>query len=82
MTETSRRLHERLWAGWKAFWYRVGSVQTRLILSVLFFVLVAPFAMGVKIFSDPLRIKDKGNESHWLPRIKSNIGLEESQRQF
>ena len=39
----------RLWAGWKRFAERLGVFQSRLLLVVLYFVVVAPFALVVKI---------------------------------
>src|SRR5918996_105379 len=38
----------RLWAGWKRFGRRVGDVQARLLLTGFYFLVVAPFALGVK----------------------------------
>jgi len=82
LKETSRSLHKRLWARWQGFWDRVGSFQSRLVLSMLFFILVSPFALGVKIFSDPLRIKDKDSESYWLSKMRNVVDLDEAKRQF
>ena len=79
---TSRNLLKKLWARWQGLWNRVGSFQSRIVLSLLFFILVSPFALGVKAFSDPLRIRHQSNESHWLPRMKSEVDLEQFKRQF
>jgi len=49
---------------------------------LFFFTIVAPFALGVKIFSDPLELKRGSNESHWLPKRDIRIDLEQSRRQF
>ena len=80
--ETSRNLLKKLWARWQDFWNRVGSFQSRIVLSLLFFILVSPFALGVKAFSDPLRIKHQSNESHWLARMESEVDLEQFKGQF
>ena len=80
--ETSKKLLKKLWRSWGNFSKRMGNFQSRIILSLLFFILVSPFALAVKIFSDPLRIKYRSNESHWLPKMKTEVGQEQFRRQF
>ena len=46
-----------LWKRWKVIGRKIGDFQARLILSLFYFVVLAPFAMGVKFFSDPLLLK-------------------------
>jgi hypothetical protein len=45
----------RAWEGWKRVARRLGDFQARVLLSLFYFVVVAPFALGVRAFSDPLR---------------------------
>ncbi len=71
----------RLWNGWKIFAEKVGAVQSRLLLVLLYFVVVAPFALFVKAFKDPLRIK-RGGGSNWIDRPYQPHDLEGSRRQF
>lgn len=80
--QTSRSLIKRLWGAWQDFFVRVGAFQSRIVLSIIFFIVVSPFALAVRIFSDPLRLKHQGEESHWLPRISAKSDLEQSRRQF
>lgn len=72
----------RIWQDWKRFSRRIGSFQSRLILSLFFFVVATPFALGVKIFSDPLNVKHRVKKSYWQKR--RYIGKDEVQyrRQF
>jgi hypothetical protein len=44
----------RLYAGWTAFFHRVGAVWTAVILSIVYFVSVA----GVSLFARAVRRKD------------------------
>jgi hypothetical protein len=74
------RWARRLWAGWKRFAERLGVFQSRLLLVVLYFVVVAPFALLVKAGKDPLRIKRVG-DSNWIPHPVSPSGLESAKRQ-
>jgi len=75
------RWARRLWAGWKRFAERLGVFQSRLLLVLLYFVVVAPFALLVKIAKDPLRMR-RIDGSNWTPRPASPTDLERSKRQF
>jgi hypothetical protein len=56
-----------LWERWKAFAQLVGNFQARLLLGLFYFLVLSPFALGVKLFSDPLAIKSR-NRPGWIPR--------------
>ncbi len=72
----------KFWQSWKNFSKRTGSFQSKIILSFFFFLLVTPFALAVKIFSDPLRIKGKNEKTHWLTKKEIQSDLEHFRRQF
>jgi hypothetical protein len=55
-------------ASWKSFSRRMGTYQSRVLLSFFFFSIVFPFAVVMKLLGDPLRIKLRGRESFWLQR--------------
>lgn len=80
--ETARNLLQGLWQSWGSFSIRMGNFQSGIVLSLFFFTVVSPFALAVKMFSDPLRIRYRGNESHWLPKMRSETNLERFKRQF
>jgi len=67
---------------WKNFSTRIGSFQSRIILSLFFFFFVSPFALAVKMFSDPLKIKHQSSKSHWLPKREIKIDQEQYKTQF
>jgi len=50
-----------------AFSERFGSMLSRLLLTVLYFALLGPFALFYRLFSDPLHIRRpaSGNWSRW-----------------
>ena len=56
----------RLWARWKIIARKIGDVQSRLLLSIFYFVILAPFGVAVRMLSDPLRLR-RQPVSHWLP---------------
>ena len=49
----------RLWEGWKKIALIIGDFNARVILTVFYFVLLCPFAIMLKLFTDPLEIKKK-----------------------
>lgn len=42
---------------WRRVARRIGDVQARLLLTVFYFVLLAPFALAVRLGADPLALK-------------------------
>ncbi len=71
-----------LWKGWLVVAKKIGQFQSRIILALVYFVVIAPFALGVRLFSDPLRLR--GTPSwHWLPRdSQSTPSLDSARQQF
>ena len=55
---------KKLWENWKILAKKIGDFQARLILTVLYFVIVAPFALIVRFAADPLSIKRRA-EPGW-----------------
>lgn len=56
-----------LWARWKAIAHVIGEFQSRVVLSLFYFVVLGPFGVGVVLFGDPLRIRP-GAGTGWLER--------------
>ena len=50
---------KKLWENWKKLAKKIGDFQARLILTILYFVIVAPFALIVRFAADPLLIKPR-----------------------
>ena len=67
---------------WRAFSLRLGTFQSRVWLSLFFFILISPAAVLVKLFSDPLRIKRYEKTSHWIPKEAVESELDQYRRQF
>jgi saxitoxin biosynthesis operon SxtJ-like protein len=68
-----------LWQAWKTVAARIGHFQSRLILVVLYFVVVGPLALVMRVAGDPLGIK--GTAPAWTERRRT-ISLETARRQF
>lgn len=73
---------KRLWESWKALGLRMGNYQSRVLLALFYFLMVTPFGVGVRAFSDPLRMKARSAESAWVTREKSGTDLESTRSQF
>jgi hypothetical protein len=59
----------QLWDGWARVARRIGDLQARLLLSVFYFVVLGPFALGVRLGSDPLRLR-RGARPRWGERTR------------
>jgi hypothetical protein len=55
---------------------KIGTFQSQILLGLLFLIVFAPVALAVKIFSDPLRIKGRGQGSHWSPKTEISPDIE------
>jgi hypothetical protein len=81
--EHSRGLFKRWWERWKGFSRRMGSFQSRVLLSLFFFLFITPAALLVRGLGDPLRIKKgAGEESFWKVRAPVRGEFEDFRRQF
>jgi hypothetical protein len=80
--KTPANVFKKIWQDWNDFSKRMGIFQSRILLSLFFFVLVSPFAIAAKIFSDPLRLKYRRLTSWWIPKKETKNELEQFRRQF
>jgi len=71
----------RLWTGWKRIAHKLGDIQARVLLTVFYFLVVAPFALAIRVFADPLSLKPRTPKG-WRPRPHGPRGLEQARRQF
>ncbi len=56
-----------LWELWKRAAKKIGDFQARVLLTLFYFVVLAPFALAVRWGSDPLALK-AGAPRGWHPR--------------
>ena len=74
---------KKLWKRWTGFSKRMGSFQSRILLSFFFFVLISPVAFFIMTLGDPLRIKKKKTEkTYWSPKVQNPVEIEDFRRQF
>ena len=48
---------KRAWQTWKKIAHKIGNFQARVLLTIFYAVVVFPFGIAARLFSDPLRIK-------------------------
>lgn len=70
----------RAWQAWKVIAHKIGDFQARVILTLLYFLPLAPFALVVKYSSDPMAIKP-GSPKGWRP-VPDTGSAAEAARQF
>jgi hypothetical protein len=70
---------KRAWTAWKAIAQKIGNFQARVILTVFYGVLVMPFGLAARLFSDPLRIKRRPTE--WLDHPTEPTDLQWARKQ-
>lgn len=69
------------WQAWKQIGQFIGDLIGRLVLTIFYFTLFMPFALGVRLFSDPLAIRLHGR-AKWVERTTHDLTLEDSRRLF
>jgi len=69
-----------LWQGWKSLAHKIGVFQSKVILTVFYFLLT-PFGLFFSIFKDELKMK-KLEKSTWIKKTKQSETLEELAQQF
>ena len=69
---------------WMKLAHLLGWVNTRLLLGIIFFVIITPMAVVMKVFGrDALNRKiDKNVDSYWIPRPPIASIKEHCERQF
>jgi len=61
---------------------KIGNVQSRVLLNVFYFLIAMPFAMAVRLTTDPLGIKANAPRG-WRLRIEQEgTPQERARRQF
>ncbi len=72
---------KRAWELWKKVGHFMGNIVGRVVLTLLYFTVIAPFGLGVRLLSDPLAMKLNKEVLSWNSRPKAKDSLEEARRQ-
>jgi len=71
----------KVWEAWKRFGQFIGDMIGRVVLTVFYFTLFMPFALGVRFFGDPLAMRPSSRVK-WVERTTHDLTLEDSRRLF
>jgi hypothetical protein len=66
-------------AALRVFTERFGELMSRLLLTVLYFLVLGPFALVYQRFADPLHLRRR--PSNWTPWTQRNDDLRAARRQ-
>lgn len=78
-----RPLFRALYAAWMAFAHALGRVQTFLILSIIYFLVMGLMAPLFRLLSgDPLDRRLHDRDSVWVPKGRTHLSLEEARHLF
>lgn len=79
-----RAVFRKIWSGWKAFAHKFGRFQTLLLLTLFYFIVLAPLGSLFRLFGwDPLEARKRclSRSSNWKPIDRPEPGLEAMRRQ-
>jgi saxitoxin biosynthesis operon SxtJ-like protein len=69
--------------GWMAFALVLGHINTRIILTVLFYLVMTPVGMILRLFRDPLdRSMKETTTTQWTKRTPEPVDMHRYERQF
>ena len=78
-----KRFFKALWAGWKKFAHKLGVFNTKVILTITYFIIMAIASIITTILRrDLLDRKFKEKPTFWIDREPYSPTLEDARRQF
>ena len=69
------------WKIWKRIGQFMGDVIGRVFLTLYYFTLYVPFALGVRLWGDPLGLRPRSG-TKWVERRTKDLTLKDSRRLF
>lgn len=79
MANTLAANAKAFWNAWKRLAHKIGNFQARVLLTLLYLIVVMPFGLFVRLFSDTLRIKHR--PSKWIEREPETYDLDWARKQ-
>jgi hypothetical protein len=71
-----------LWNKWKAVAHSIGLFQSRIILTLFYFIIMLPAGIVFSFFKNELGIKNKNRSTGWIGKKQQCQTLEEMRRQY
>jgi len=74
---------KKFWVFWKNIARRIAIIQTAIILTLFYFLMIGAFAAIIKLLrKDLLDKRWKKNRSFWKAKEKMTVTVETAKRQF
>src|SRR3990172_6471462 len=82
ITTSTKSILHKSWEWWKRVARKIGDFQPRIILTIFYFIVLGPFALAVRLGSDPLTIKTSTPRG-WYPKTEGKgTPIEQATNQF
>ena len=69
--------------GWMRFAGALGYVNSRILLSLMFYLVFTPYGLVMRLFGrDTMNRRGAGKRSYWIPRVKTRQERQQYERLF
>jgi hypothetical protein len=72
---------KRGWRRWSAFAERMGVIQGRMFMGFFYFLVVTPFGLVARLFTDSLAMKKSPPDSNWHAKETAALTIEATREQ-
>jgi hypothetical protein len=72
------KILQRIWETWKRVGQVIGDFIARIVLTIFYFTIYAPFGLGVRLLADPLAMKN--SRPGWVERTTRDLTLNDTRR--
>ena len=74
---------KKIWAGWKFIAHKIGVFNTKLLLTITYFLMISLISLVVRLLGrDLLDKRFRPRPSYWHPKEPVTVDLERCRRQF
>lgn len=70
------------WQRWKEIAEVIARVQAKILMSILYWVVIGPFAVGLRLLGDPLELRPHPDGSRWRQLARQTSTLDAARKQF
>lgn len=74
--EGIKQFFSTIWKYWKMIGLFIGNVIGRVFLTLFYVTIVLPFGIGLRLFGDPLDIRNKSKPAAWEERTSPEATIE------
>lgn len=68
-----------LWAGYLRVTHKIGVFNSKVILSIFYWLVIAPYAIFMTPFMDPMRVRGRHT---WIKRATRDLSRSDAEKQF